>query len=182
MPAASPPPTVPRPWSAIIWARPRPLWVRKAAPEEKCKQWWDVGIFVRSHRRPQQVQVPMTVEPFMVHSYHQNFVHVESACHPRARCIRCQRPKQPLPTMPSNQRVRFSRGWQTHVRAAASLADTMAIYATIIKDRSGKGLALEGLAISRALCPKRAWQRARVSSFHGQKFSPRTWKCAASLV
>jgi len=50
--------------------------------------------------------------------------------------------------------VRFSGGRQNYVRAAARLAWVMAINAARNQDRSGKGLAVEGLANSRAV-PKK---------------------------
>jgi len=61
-----------------------------------------------------------------------------------------------LPTLPPNHRVRFSGSRQIYVRAAASLAWVVAINAAKNQDRSGKGLAVEGLANSRAV-PKKGW-------------------------
>jgi len=61
-----------------------------------------------------------------------------------------------LPTLPPNHWVHFSGGRQTYVRAPASLAWVMAINTAQNQDRSGKGLAVEGLANSRA-APKKGW-------------------------
>ena len=59
-----------------------------------------------------------------------------------------------LPTLPPNHRVRFSGGPVNLCACCTRLAWVMAINAARNQDRSGKGLAVEGLANSRAV-PKK---------------------------
>jgi len=92
----------------------------------------------------------------MAHIYPQGSVYLESACRPRARCIHCQQPQQPFADPAAESPGAFSGGRQTYVHAAARLAWVMAINAARNQDRSGKGLAVEGLANSRAV-PKKGW-------------------------
>jgi len=98
-----------------------------------------------------------SVEPLVTYVYLQGSIYLESACHPRARCIRSQHSH--LPTLPPNHRLHFSGGQQTCVRAAAHLAWVIAINAARNQDRSGKGLAMKGLANLRAVL-KKGWAKS----------------------
>jgi len=110
LPTAPPPSAVPFCESGMGWARPRPLWVRKAAPVERSKKRSDFSIFVQSHHRPQQAQAPTTREPLVTHIYPQGSASLESACCPRARCIRCQQPKLPFADPAAESPGAFFRG------------------------------------------------------------------------
>jgi len=64
-----------------------------------------------------------------------------------------------LPTLPPNHRVHFSGGRQTYVRAVARLEWVMAMNAARNQDRGGKGQAVAGIAISRAV-PETDWAKS----------------------
>ena len=64
-----------------------------------------------------------------------------------------------LPTLPPNHRVHFSGGRQTYVRAVARLEWVMAMNAARNQVRGGKGQAVAGIAISRAV-PETDWAKS----------------------
>jgi len=96
----------------------------------------------------------MTVKPLVTHIYFQGSVYLESHAAPEHAAYAACSQSSHLPTLPPNHRVRFSGGRQTYVRAAVRLAWVMAINAARNQDSSGKGLAVEGLANSRAVLLK----------------------------